>query len=111
VADITPPPAPKSLTVTNGELTWEAEADLESGLACFIIERDGKEIVRLPEKMNGGFGRPIFQGNSYSDTPEFPLVEMRFTDKTARPGARYKYRLVARNTAGLNSEPMEREAR
>lgn len=41
VPDTTPPPAPTRLQVKGNELTWEAEADLESGIAGFIIERDG----------------------------------------------------------------------
>ena len=34
----------------DNEITWDAEADLESGIQQFIIERDGVEIGRVPEK-------------------------------------------------------------
>lgn len=68
----------------SGELSWDAEADLESGIAAFIIERDGREIARLPKDNVGNFiGRPIFQRVGYGDTPARPLPEMRYTDKTA----------------------------
>ena len=49
VADTTPPPAPTNVRVSGNELTWEAEADLESGLAGFIIERDGEFLANYPE--------------------------------------------------------------
>ncbi len=104
VADMTPPPAPANLQVTGIELKWEAEADLESGLAGFIIERDGKFLANLPEKGTNPFGRPVFQNLSYSDTPTQPLVEMRFTDSTAEAGRTHQYRIIAVNTAGLKSE-------
>ena len=42
VTDTTPPPAPTNVRVKGNTLTWEAEADLESGLASFVIERDGQ---------------------------------------------------------------------
>ena len=50
VSDDTPPPAPTRVTLKGAVLTWQCEADLESGLASFIIERDGKEIASVPEK-------------------------------------------------------------
>src|SRR5262249_48690844 len=53
VGDATPPPAPAGIKVTalaegGIEVTWGAEADLESGLRQFIIRRDGEEIDRVP---------------------------------------------------------------
>ncbi len=103
VADTTPPPAPTNLQATGGELTWDAQADLESGIARFIIQRDGQEIATVPAKANNPFGRPIFQGLQYSDTPAQPLVEMRFTDTTATPGQSHTYRVITVNTLGLRS--------
>jgi poly(3-hydroxybutyrate) depolymerase len=104
VADSTPPPAPTNLRVAGSELTWEAEADLESGLAGFVIERDGQFLANLPEQGKNAFGRPIFQNLSYSDTPTQPLVEMRFTDAGAEAGKTHRYRVIAVNTAGLKSK-------
>lgn len=46
MADPTPPPAPVNVKRTDNELSWEAEADLESGIACFLIQRDGVVIAR-----------------------------------------------------------------
>ena len=104
ILDTTPPPAPTSVRVKSNELTWSAEADLESGIAHFIIERDGKQIGTVPEQAKNPFGRPIFQGLQYSDTPTNPLVEMRFTDKEAPSGEKHAYRVIAVNTAGLKSK-------
>jgi hypothetical protein len=103
VPDSTPPPAPTNLRVSGNELSWEADADLESGLAGFIIERDGQFLANVPEQPKNPFGRPLFQGLQYSDTPIQPLLEMRFTDTRAETGVTYKYRVISVNTAGLKS--------
>ncbi len=104
VTDTTPPPAPTSVRANGNELTWDAEADLESGLAGFIIERDGQFLANVPEKGSNPFGRPVFQNLQYSDTPTQPLVPMKFTDRTANAGDTHTYRVIAVNTAGLNSK-------
>jgi hypothetical protein len=104
VPDPTPPPAPTKLQVNGPVLTWEAEADFESGLAGFIIERDGAEIAKLPEQPKNPYGRPVFQGLQFSDTPKLPLVPMTFTDTTAEAGKAHQYRVIAVNTVGLKSK-------
>jgi len=85
-------------------LSWETEADLESGLAGFIIERDGEFLANLPEQGKNPFGRPIFQNLQYSDTPTQPLVPLQFTDSKADPGKKHTYRVFAVNTVGLTSD-------
>lgn len=105
VADTTRPPAPTNVRVRGNELTWDAEADLESGLASFIIERDGRFLAKVPEQGKNPFGRPVFQNLQYSDTPTQPLAAMRFTDAQAAPGSKYVYRVTAVNTVGLQSVP------
>ena len=42
---------------------------------------------------------------SYGDTPVLPFPELRFTDTTAKAGARHEYRVIAVNSAGLKSVP------
>ncbi|MCY2976135.1 MAG: hypothetical protein NTW52_15880 [Planctomycetota bacterium] len=103
VSDTTPPPAPTDITVEGNKLSWNAEADLESGLAHFIIERDGKFLARLPETGKNPFGRPIFQNLQYSDTPSQPLVIMEYVDTKAELGRQHTYRVIAVNTVGLQS--------
>jgi hypothetical protein len=104
--DTTPPPAPFDVTakaVGDGvEVTWDAHADLESGLRQFLIKKDGQVVGRVPEKLASPFGRPLFQGMSYGDTPSQPLAQMRFVDKGAKAGA--KYEVVAVNSVGLESK-------
>lgn len=105
VADTTPPPAPTNLRVEGNRLTWEAEADLESGLASFVIERDGKLLATVPGEGKNPFGRPVFQNLQYSDTPTQPLVPTQFTDTKSELGKKHAYRIIALNTVGLKSEP------
>jgi hypothetical protein len=105
VADDTPPPAPTNLRIEGNRLTWDARADLESGLARFVIERDGQFLANHPEEGKNPFGRPLFQNLQYSDTPSLPLVPMQFVDVKAEPGQRHTYRISAVNTAGLKSPP------
>jgi pimeloyl-ACP methyl ester carboxylesterase len=105
LSDTTSPPAPSNLRVNGNELTWESEADLESGLAGFIIERDGEFLAKVPDQDKNPFGRPIFQNLQYSDTPTQPLVSMRFHDQQANPGEQHDYRVIAVNTVGLKSNP------
>jgi pimeloyl-ACP methyl ester carboxylesterase len=110
VTDATAPPAPKNVRVRGAELTWEAEADLESGLAGFIIERDGQFLANVPEQGKNPFGRPLFQNLQYSDTPTQPLVPLHFIDENADPGKQHVYRVIAVNTVGLKSTPTSARA-
>jgi hypothetical protein len=104
IPDTTPPPAPTDLAVKGNELSWKCEADLESGLAAFVIQRDGVVLAKLPGTGTNPFGRSLFQNLSYSDTPTQPLVEMRYIDASAEAGKTYQYRVIVVNTVGLESE-------
>ncbi|MBX9678323.1 MAG: hypothetical protein K2X38_06135 [Gemmataceae bacterium] len=110
VSDTSPPPAPTNVRLKGNTLTWDAEADLESGLAKFIIERDGEAIATLPEQGKNPFGRPLFQNLQYSDTPSQPLVPMQYVDAKADPVRKHVYRVIAVNTVGLKSNPASMEA-
>jgi hypothetical protein len=85
-------------------LSWDADADLESGLSGFVIERDGTFLANVPEQGKNPYGRPVFQNLQYSDTPSQPLVLMQFTDQTAEVGKVYRYHVRAVNTVGLQSK-------
>jgi hypothetical protein len=91
--------------IRGNELTWAAEADLEGGLAGFIVERDGQFLAHVPDQAKNPFGRPLFQNLQYSDTPSQPLVPMQFTDATAEATGTHKYSVIAVNTVGLRSTP------
>jgi hypothetical protein len=111
VDDLSPPPSPTNIQVKlientrDNEITWDAEADFESGLQQFIIERDGVEIGRVPEKPVGKTGRPLFQSMSYGDTPNTPLPAMRFVEKNAPVNIKAPvYRVRSVNSVGLVSK-------
>ena len=112
VGDTTPPPAPTSVRVwpkgekgKGVEITWEAEADFESGMRCFIVLRDGKELAQVPKTPVGKFGRPLFQSMTYHDTPSKPLPEMRYVDASAKPDDKHTYAVISVNGVELKSEP------
>ena len=107
VSDPTPPPPPKNVRLSStGELTWDAESDLESGIAEFVIERDGKQLARLPEQHTGYFvGRPTFQQIGYGDEPTWPLLQMRYSDAETKRGGKHTYAVRTVNTVGLKSDP------
>jgi hypothetical protein len=111
VSDTTPPPAPTNVRVKllegtkDNEIIWEAEADFESGIQQFIIERDGVEIGRVPEKPVGKHGRALFQAMTYGDTVEAPLPQMRVVEKDAPVNIKAPvYRVRSVNSVGLKSE-------
>jgi hypothetical protein len=109
--DVTPPPVPFNVRVTpmgsaGNEITWDAEMDFESGIGGFFVMRDNRALVRLPEMTPlGVYGRPLFQGLSYHDTPEGPPPEMRYLDTSAKPGEKHTYFVLAINGAGVPSDP------
>jgi hypothetical protein len=111
VGDATPPPAPFDVRVVakpdqGNEITWDAEADFESGIGGFALLRDGRGLVSLPQRPpDQVFGRPLFQGLSYHDTPEAPLPQMRYLDKSARAGEKHTYTVITWNSAGVPSQP------
>lgn len=107
VSDTTPPPAPTNVKVdkTSGTITWNAATDFESGIQTFLIKRDRKQIGQIPEKpKKNRYGRQLFQGMSYGDTPVLPLLSFEYTDTTAEKGKSYDYEIVAVNTVGLHSK-------
>ena len=110
VTDTTPPPAPQRVIAKRNSdghvvITWQARADFESGIRAFVVERDGKRIGQSPEKPRNPYGRPLFQGMTYHDTPQAPLAAMRFLDKTVTTGRLPAYGVRTINSAGLVSSP------
>jgi hypothetical protein len=110
VPDVTMPPAPFVVKAAKGsggnEITWDAEADFESGIGGFVIMRDGQAIAKLPVAPPPKvYGRLLFQGLSFHDTPEEPMPEMRYVDKSAKPGEKHAYTIIGINSAGVPSQP------
>ncbi|MGA2258898.1 MAG: hypothetical protein ABSG53_29875, partial [Thermoguttaceae bacterium] len=115
VGDTTPPPAPFDVKASRGEkgveVTWNAEADFESGIRNFIVLRDGQELASVPEMPRGKFGRPLFQSMTYHDTPSQPMPEMRYLDTSAKAGEEHAYGVITVNSVGLKSAPEIRSGR
>jgi pimeloyl-ACP methyl ester carboxylesterase len=109
--DTTAPPVPFDVRVSKAdqgvEVSWNADADFESGIGGFILLRDGKELTKLPQTPVGTYGRALFQTMSYHDTPEKPLPQMRYLDTSAKPGEKHTYAVVSVNSAGLPSRPSD----
>ena len=109
VTDAGAPPAPVNVRANananhGNEITWEAEADIVSGLGGFIVLRDGRGIAKLPtQPPEAVYGRPLFQGLSYHDTPIAPLPQMSHVDTSAQSGAKHVYTVVALSSAGVPS--------
>lgn len=106
VSDETPPPAPNQVTVSKeGLLSWECEADLQSGISHLILLRQGKPMAEVRATGNHPFGRQILQGLQYSDTPTLPLIPSTYAITDFSIGTEKEYQLIAVNTAGLQSPP------
>jgi len=110
IGDTTPPPAPFNLRVADKgsqgtEITWDAEADFESGIRNFVVLRDGQELAQVPAKPAGKYGRPLFQSMTYHDTPDQPLPQMRYVDASTEVGEKHAYALITVNSVGLKSSP------
>lgn len=107
VSDSTPPPKPfqiktRKLAEGGTEITWDAHADFESGIGAFVVLRDGRKIGVVPTTPIQSFGKPLFQGKSYHDTPLESLTVMRFLDTNA-PAGRSLYKVISVNSVGLRS--------
>lgn len=113
VSDATPPSAPFNVEVEaqddhSNKISWVAEADFESGIGGFVVLRDGRGIARLPEEPpDRVFGRPLFQGLSFHDTPEAPFPQMVYVDKQTVPGKKHAYTIITLNSAGVASPPSQ----
>jgi hypothetical protein len=68
--------------------------------------RDGQAIAKLPVATPTKiYGRLLFQGLSYHDTPEGMPPEMRYVDTSAKPGEKHAYTIISINSAGIPSQP------
>lgn len=103
VPDKTPPPSPTEIRLNGKQLQWTATADLESGVAAFVIRLKGEEIARVPSAGKNRFGRPLFQGLQYSDTPLMPLVELSWSDDRLSKASAADVEVLTVNTVGLVS--------
>ncbi|MBQ3389026.1 MAG: hypothetical protein IJG60_07430 [Thermoguttaceae bacterium] len=103
--DETPPPAPYKVSLTEeGLLAWELTADPESGFAGVSVQWNGSEW-KIPEENRNPFGRNLYQGLRYSDTPNDPVPPLEFQIPDYRAGIG-PVTVTVYNTCGLASEPV-----
>lgn len=102
--DSTPPLAPFNVCIDSqtGMLTWDCRADPESGIRTFVIYRDETEFTRLPTA-NVVNSRPVFQGQLYSDTPDYSLPRMEYRIQNFDKNSGDVFFVSVINTAGLES--------
>lgn len=105
VSDTTPPPAPYNLVADKTadnmyQFAWRADADVESGIAKFIIYLDGKQIGMIPDSGN----YQSFDTNGDNTYPVDPLP-MTFTVNVT--GGNHVLAVETVNQCGLVSERAE----
>ena len=61
-------------------------------------------LTVLSEQPSNRFGRPLFQGLQYSDTPTVPLAKMEYTLKDTVTFNKRGFKVMTVNTAGLQSK-------
>jgi len=118
VRDTTPPEPPFNLSYEvlgkrTVRITWEAEADLESGIKQFYLYRNGKRIKKYVG-INDDYVKKNFQYGNYGDEPgpealyenvdDWIPTKMEFMDYRLRPDSTYTYRIRMENWSGLQSE-------
>jgi pimeloyl-ACP methyl ester carboxylesterase len=85
VVDATPPYAPFEVTAIRQaggvQLSWRADADLDSGIKHFVVYRDGQMLALV--------GSPFQQGN-FGDEPEPALPSMSAMDAAAPENPSYE---------------------
>lgn len=122
VTDTTPPVAPanvKTRVLENGhvEITWDAAADVESGIMTFYVYRNGHRIESYRGSLDDFWfntRKGIFQYSDNCDRPKSDALHkdaetgerplMRFVDSDVRPGAKYSYRISTVNHSYLESD-------
>jgi pimeloyl-ACP methyl ester carboxylesterase len=105
VKDRTPPPAPTNLKAVQVDgkvqLSWSAEADLETGIKRFHIFRDGKRIGFLGGAVTEVNKLGYYQTWNYGDEPEPRPAPMVFLDKAGTAASRYQ--VTTENHARMES--------
>jgi predicted esterase len=103
VTDTTPPPAPYKLSGTFAKnqvtLTWNAEADIESGLQTFIVYRNGKLIqnIRYTNVTRYSSTMGYQRWNDGDQASPSPAPAMTFTDTDVDETGTYVYEVSSVN--------------
>jgi pimeloyl-ACP methyl ester carboxylesterase len=105
VADRTPPPAPYAVKINRvsdnqAELTWKADADIESGIRHFIIRVDDKPVAQFPQ--SDAYQR--FETNGDSTIP-IRLPELKYNIFIPNNETGFSVSVSTVNHFNLESEP------
>ena len=73
-------------------------------LTVTLPAQSSRTIATVPEQPSNRFGRPLFQGLQYSDTPTVPLAKMEYTLKDTGTLSKRGFKVMTVNTAGLRSK-------
>ena len=121
VTDTSPPEAPYNLAYEiigkrTVRISWEAKADLESGIKQFYLYRNG-QMVKKYTGVNDDYVRKNFQYGNYGDEPgpealyenvdKWIPTKMEFMDYRLHPDSTYTYRMKMINWSDLESEYSE----
>jgi pimeloyl-ACP methyl ester carboxylesterase len=106
VTDSTPPSQPPYNVVVRDEgqgivISWQADADLESGISDFRIYRNDKLINTGPDRSEWNFKI------DYHDNPMQIYDKFEFMDSTIKNNKKYKYQVSIVNNEGLESAKSE----
>jgi hypothetical protein len=95
------------------QITWSADADLESGIKQFQLYRNGEKIKDYIG-INDDYVKKDFQFANYGDEPgpealyenvdEWIPNQMSFFDYRLDPAKKYVYQVKMVNWSGLESE-------
>lgn len=104
--DITPPAAPTNLNgaYTNRQirLTWDSDADLESGIKTFIIYRNGALLTTMQFNGTSLFTKEKgFQRWNDGDQPAQSAPAMIYTDSNLDDTATYMYQVSTVNWSNV----------
>jgi predicted esterase len=107
IIDQTPPPAPNDLKGSYGKsqviLTWNAEADVESGLQTFVVYRNGSLIqyIRYTNITRYSSIMGYQRWNDGDQASPSPAPPMTFTDTDVNDKDTYVYEVSCVNWSGI----------
>jgi predicted esterase len=115
IRDLTPPPAPTDLTGSYADnkitLTWNADADLESGIKTFVIYRNGtlETLIRYANRSLYSSTMGYQRWNDGDQPAPSPAPPMVFADPDVKNTGTYVYEVATVNwsdTVGPRSAPI-----
>jgi hypothetical protein len=107
VKDVTPPAAPFGLQAVKADskitLTWNAEADLESGIKTFRVYRDGTKVGEYNIRVSAKNPSTWFQKENFGDEPDPGSRVMTYDDTTVPAATACTYQMTTVNWDNLES--------